>query len=238
MKLFEVDNMIKIKLEQFEGPYDLLLQLIADKKLEITEIAISEVTEQYLAYLDTLEKKRPEELADFLVVAAKLLLMKSSRLLPQFAPEEEEGPSLEEQLKLYKAFLDASKTVNTMWLNGKRASFRVEPPRRPEAFLPPKNFMLEALHESMVQLLNRLKPPKELPLARIDKAVSMKEKIDVIRRLLKSRKQFSFSELLKDSKNRTEIIVGLLALLELVKLKVVGLRQEKGFGEIVVERAR
>ena len=228
----------RIKLEQFEGPYDLLLQLIAEKKLDITEIAISDVTEQYLAYLDTLEKKRPEELADFLVVAAKLLLMKSSRLLPQFAPEEEEGPSLEEQLKLYKAFLDASKTVNTMWLDAKLASFRIEPPRMPEAFLPPKNFMLEALHESMVQLVNRLKPPKELPRAHIDKAISMKEKIDFIRRLLKSKKQFSFSELLKDSQNRTEVIVGLLALLELVKLKVVGLRQERIFGDIMVERAR
>ncbi|MFA4830569.1 MAG: segregation/condensation protein A [Patescibacteria group bacterium] len=223
-----------IKLKQFEGPYDLLLSLIGEKKLDISEIAISEVTEQYLYYLDSLEKKNPEDLADFLVVAAKLLLLKSSRLLPQFAPEEEETESLEEQLKLYRAFVEASKKVNKLWLNSRCGVFRIELPRKVEIFVLPINLSLDSLRESMVQLLNRLKPPKALPYTQIDKAISLKEKVDYIRRLLKNKKSFLFGEVLKNSQNRTEVIVGFLALLELVKLKVVGLRQDEVFGDIII----
>jgi segregation and condensation protein A len=80
---------VNLTLTQFTGPFDLLLSLVEGQELKITEIALSEVTEQYLQYLDTLEETEAEELADFLVVAAKLLYMKSKRLLPEFMPEEE-----------------------------------------------------------------------------------------------------------------------------------------------------
>jgi len=227
---------ISIKLTQFDGPFDLLLSLIQDNKLNISELSLSTITEQYLAYLAELDDSKAEELADFLVIAARLLLLKSSKLLPQFAPVEDEGPTLEDQLKLYKSFLEASKKINERWLEGKFGAFRTEPPRRSEQFTPPTNLTLEKLRQSMLQLVNRLKPLKPIPQAQIDRAVSMKEKIDHIRQLLKSSKTFSFSDLLSSGKNRTEVIVSFLALLELVKLKMVGLEQGGSFGEIVVRK--
>lgn len=225
-----------IKLEQFEGPYDLLLALISEKKLDITEISLSEVTEQFLQHLDGLEMRRAETLADFLVVGTKLLLLKSRMLLPQFAPEEDEGPSLEDQLKLYKAFLDASKKINTLWEGEGHGAFRIEPPRRPEGFVAPANLDSGQLRESMLQLINRLRPPKALPQTQIDRAITMKQKIDHVRTMLSKRSSFSFHEVLDSSQNKTEVIVGFLALLELVKAQVVGLSQDETYGDILIQR--
>ncbi len=226
---------IDFKFGQFNGPLDLLLNLIEEQKMDINEVALFQVTEQYLYYLDSLEIKNPEELADFLVVATKLLFLKSRKLLPDFI-QEEEGPSLEEQLRLYKMFVESAKKLNKCWLNKRRSVFRVEPPRRSTEFIPPKNLGLENLHESMVKLLRRIKPLKPLPHTEIDKAVSMKEKIDEIRNLLKSNGSISFFQSLHNSKNKTEVIIGFLALLELVKQKSVALRQCGAFNDILIEQ--
>src|SRR3989338_2895506 len=116
-----------LKLEKFEGPLDLLLQLVDQEKLSITEIALSKITEQFFSYLDTLEKNRPEELADFLVVAARLIFLKSHNLLQYVNPQEEDaGPALADQLKLYKQYVKASKTINILWQAGKMAYGRIE----------------------------------------------------------------------------------------------------------------
>ena len=229
--------MIHVKVSQFEGPYDLLLTLIQDQELDITEIAISEVTEQFLNHLDSLDQEKPEELADFLVVATKLLLHKSRILLPQFGPQEDEGPSLEDQLKLYKQFVDASKSINEMWLSDTKGAYRIEPPRKAEGFMPGTVVTLERLHESMLQLVHRLAPPKAIPQAHIDKTVSMKEKIDTIRTLLKKSKNISFHEVLESSQNRTEVIVGFIALLELFKDKTIAITQDENFGDIMINSA-
>ncbi len=226
-----------VKLAQFEGPFDLLLSLVDGEKLTLSEIALSQVTEQFLRHLDTLEETRAEELADFLVVAARLLLLKSKMLLPQFSPEEDEGPGLEDQLRLYKAFVEASKKLNKQWLSGERSAFRNEPPRRPDGFAPPADVTLARLHASMVQLVKRLTPPKPLPTTHIDRAVSLKERIDTIRRLLSEKSRINFHDVLTSSRNKTEVIVSFLALLELVKLRTISLHQEEEFSDIVIERA-
>lgn len=227
---------MQFKLNQFTGPLDILLSLIDEKKLDITSISLSEVTEQYIRYLDSLEDKKEDELADFLVIAARLLLLKSRLLLPQFMGEEDEGPSLESQLKLYKAFLDASKKVQVLWNTESRAFFRVEPPRKAPGFVPPQNVTLENLHHFMVQLVERLKPIKPLPVTTIDKGLSLKETIQRIRDLLSKKKKMQFSDLLQNTENKTELIIGFLALLELVKQRTVLLRQEGIFSDIVVEK--
>ncbi|MDP2692457.1 MAG: segregation/condensation protein A [bacterium] len=227
---------MKIKLEQFDGPFDLLLSLINDNKLNINEISLSDITEQYLQYLDKLEKNKEEELADFLVVGTRLLYLKSRLLLPQFAPEVDEGQSLEEQLRLYKAFVESSRKVNKLWENKYRGVFRVEPPRVSKEFVVPINLNNNILHDNMVQLLRRLKPLKPLPETKIDRAVSMKERLDKIRAILKKTKRINFFELLDNANNRTEIIVSFLALLELVKQKTVVLKQDTSFADIAIER--
>lgn len=224
------------KLQQFTGPLDLLLNLVGEQKMDISEVSLSTVTEQYLKYLEKLEDKEPEEMADFLLIAARLLLLKSKKLLPQLAPEEDEGPSLEDQLRLYQAFVEASKKLNKRWLSGARADFRVEPPRRPKEFLPPKNLNQQLLREFFLKLLQRIKPLPELPQARMDKAVSVRDKIDIIRALLQKAESVSFRELLGKASNRSEIIASFLALLELVKAENIVLRQKSSFCDIMIEK--
>src|SRR5580704_8880195 len=104
--------MDKVKVAQFEGPLDLLLSLIEQRQLDITTIALAEVTEQFLAYLKQLEKIDPTVLADYLSIAAKLLVIKSKAILPtlELEPEEEDaGFDLEAKLLLYKQFKEAAK---------------------------------------------------------------------------------------------------------------------------------
>ncbi len=225
---------LAFSLTGFSGPLGLLLQLLDSAKLSITEIDLSEVTEQYLRYMDNLEEKQPEELADFLVIAARLLLMKSRKLLPQFGTEEEECPSLEAQLKLYKQFVEASKELNALWIGEKQSFSRIEPSHKIDTFVIPKNMSLKSLQQSIKMLLVRLAPLKPLPQTQIDDAVSMKEKIDTIRRVLKQKKTVQFTELLFDVHNKTEVIMGFIALLELLKQRVILLEQNRAFDDIFV----
>ena len=227
---------MQLTLKQFSGPFDLLLSLVEGQELKITEIALSEVTEQYLNYLDTLEETEATELADFLVVAAKLLYLKSKRLLPDFLPEEEEEEGLEAQLKLYKQFVDASIVIEALWNTSTRSAFRKEPTRQVASFVLPTNVSLETLAKSMIQLVSKLAPPKPIGKTHIDKTISLKQCIDSIRTLLKSKKSFRFTDALGDANNKTDIIVGFLAILELVKQKSLYLEQDSTFGDIIISR--
>ncbi|MEK7131450.1 MAG: ScpA family protein [Patescibacteria group bacterium] len=226
-----------LKLEKFEGPLDLLLQLVDQEKLSISEIALSKVTEQFFSYLDKLEKNRPEELADFLVVAARLIYLKSHSLLQYAYPEEEEaGPGLADQLKLYKQYVEASKTINGLWAVGKVAYGRTEPPIKSKEFVLPANVTTNSLYNSMVFLLSRLQPTEALPKTTIDHSISIKQKIDSIRNLLKSGQEFSFKNLLSSAQNKTEVIVSFLAILELVKQQSVRFRQVNAFEDLLVTK--
>lgn len=223
------------KLDKFSGPLDVLLNLIEEKQMSVSELALSEVTEQFLEHLSKLEDKRPEDLADFLVVATRLIFIKSRELLPRLGADEEDGPSLADQLRLYQAFIEASKKLNHRWNGPQRSVFRVEPPRGPVEFIPPKNFSAENLRASLEKLIRRLKPLPPLPQTQIDKTVSVKEKIEEIRKLLSRGRGISLFGLLKGSRSRTELIVSFLALLELVKQERVLLKQSGSFEDITLE---
>jgi segregation and condensation protein A len=222
--------------KQYSGPLDFLLQLLESEDMNITEISLSSVTEKYLHHIDAMEEKHPEELVDFLVVAAKLVLLKSKKLLPQLLPDEEDGIDLESQLKLYKQFVEASKDIDMLWLSEKRSVFRVEPTRKSVGFVPPNNVNIESLRESFEKLVYRLTPPKPLPKTTIDKAVSMKAKILHIHKALQKKKKAYFFDILENSKNKTDIIVSFLAILELVKQKTVSLHQDDSFSDILIKR--
>ena len=227
----------ELKLEKFEGPLDLLLQLVDQEKLSISEIALAKVTEQFFSYLDRLEKNRPEELADFLVVAARLIYLKSHSLLQYaYLEEEDSGPGLADQLKLYKQYVEASKQVNSLWEAGKIAYGRIEPPVKSKEFVLPTNAGAGNLYDSMVLLLGRLKPVDPLPKTTIDHSISIKQKIDSIRHLLQSGKEFSFKNLLSSAQNKTEVIVSFLAILELVREKSVRFTQVNAFEDLLVSK--
>jgi segregation and condensation protein A len=228
--------MNEIRLEKFTGPLDLLLSLVEEQKMEITEVSISHVTEQFFDFLDKLEERKPEDLADFLVVATRLVYLKSKTLLPYLMPEEDDGPSLAEQLRLYKMFLEASVKINKMWNDDKLSYGRFEPPLRPVEFIPPQNSGLENLTSSYLILLKRLKPVDPLPQIKINRAVSVKHQIENIFNLLKTAKKVSFSEIIKTSQSRTEVIVSFLALLELLKTEKIFITQNNSFEDIEINR--
>ena len=152
--------MTEIRLDQFSGPFSLLITLIDDEKLSISELSLSNITEQYLTYLDGLEERKAEELSDFLVVASRLLLLKARLLLPQLMPEEEEGPNLADQLRLYKMFVKASRHIQNLWISEQVSYGRVEALRKSSEFVVPENVSAVRLHESMWRLIKKFVHPK------------------------------------------------------------------------------
>ncbi|MDD5040311.1 MAG: segregation/condensation protein A [Patescibacteria group bacterium] len=228
----------KIKLEQFEGPLDLLLQLIEQEDMDISTVSLAAVTEQYLAYLNETEDIPLEELADFLVVAAKLLLIKSRILLPNAQIEgEEDGSDLEQQLRMYREFYEASKVLNKMvhqrhfLFPRERMAVRVD-----KIFNPPQGVTADRLKELFVSVLVGLEPWVNLSQEVIIKTISIRERIGNIQQLIKKRAEVSFHELLKSAKNKTEIIVTFLAVLELVKLRTIAVVQDGVFNDIKVHK--
>ncbi|MDO8499794.1 MAG: segregation/condensation protein A [bacterium] len=227
----------EIKLEKFEGPLDLLLQLIEQEKMSITEIALSKITEQFLEYLDKMGDDRSDNLADFLVIATRLVYLKSKNLLPYLLPpDEDDGPGLAEQLKLYKQFIVASGKINILWQAGSIAYGRVEPPVKVEGFTPPTNARVNDLYTAMVALVKRLQPLRPLQSMQIDRTISIKQKIASIRELLTKIKSLSFKDILQNAENKTEVIVSFLALLELVKDETIKIKQKDAYADLFLEK--
>jgi len=226
-----------IALQNFHGPLDLLLQLIEANELQITEVSIASVAEQFLAYLATIEEHRPEELADFLVIATKLLLLKSHALLPflHLEGEEEDPGELAAQLRMYKKYADATKLIEealakSTFLYPKKAT-----PQQP-GFFPPQSLGVSQLHDYFVEVLQRLEPVVRIPKAAMAKVVTLREKFFQIQELLQKEAKIHFTELLSESNDRAEVVVTFLALLELVKQQTVTVQQRESFADITIEK--
>lgn len=232
-----------IKLDKFEGPFYLLLSLIEQEKLAITEISLVKVADQYVEYLKTANNVDPEQIADFLVVAAKLLLLKSRALLPYlYPPEDEDVDDFAKQIKMYQEFLQATKVITEL-IGKKKFMFARQFNRQAlvgeqRGFLPPKNISTEALSMIFEDVLARLKPAEKLGEGKIEDSISIEEKISHVRNLLNRKVNFIFSQLISKSQNRTEVIVGFLAILELMKQREILIDQADLFGDITVSRIK
>lgn len=228
--------MHEVKLEQFEGPLSLLLKLIEENNFDITKISLAKVTDQYVSHMRNVEEARSVDLADFLVVAAKLLYIKSKALMPFLVWDDEEDGDLEKQLKLYKEFLEASGKIKKM-INKKRFTFAREKQLTANDILfnPPQSVNIHRIAEIFNDVLAKLEPIFELPKKLIEKTISLKEKISQIKDLIIGQKSFSFNHLIETAENKTEIIVSFLAILELVKQNEADIRQEFLFEEIIIE---
>ena len=229
--------MYKVKLEQFEGPLDLLLQLIEEQKLDITKVALSSVTEQYINILERNKDIPPEELADFLVVAAKLLLIKSKVLLPYLSPEEEDlGSELEQQLKMYKIYYEAAKIIHKIILKKKYSFFRETSHLITPIFIPPENIDKDDLCRFFRIILKNVEPIIEIPKEAMHRTISIRDKIRQIKDFILNQENMNFRNLIHEAKTRTEIIVTFLALLELVKQRDIAVVQENIFSEITIKK--
>lgn len=230
--------MYKVKLEKFEGPLDLLLELIEKEKLEITEISLAQIADQYLSYLTAVKEINPTTLADFLVVAAQLLLIKSKALLPDMEVTEEEKITTEEltwRLKEYKKFKDIAQQLKQMekhgWISFEQRFFK-----KADGFYPGDNLALEKLYTCFKKLTEMVDERQKLEEQAIKEVVSIEEKIDLVKHLLFDEGNVRFQVLVERSKDKGEIVVTFLALLELIKQKFIKVNQDNHFGEIYIQK--
>jgi segregation and condensation protein A len=231
--------MKSVKLQQFEGPLDLLLSLIEGRQLDITQIALAEVTEQFLQYLKELEKIDPTVLADYLSIAAKLLVIKSKAILPTLEVEKEEEDSaidLQAQLLLYKQFKEVAKYLKLLDNKRKQSFTRTLTFEERVNFYPDPNVTTKELHNAILGIVMQLKELDSLPKAKVKEAISIQEKINHLRDHLSSQVETKLSDLLKTAKNKQEVIITFLALLELIKQRIFSAEQEALFADVVIKK--
>lgn len=219
----------------FNGPLDLLLQLIEREEMDISQISLAKVTEQYIVELQKLEELPADELADFLVVAAKLLVIKSRLLVPGEVEEEDLGIDLERQLRMYQAFVEAAKHVTKGWNRHKVSYPRDGYASMEPIFNPPKQLAPTDLREIFAVVLRELEPIIKLPQRVMIRTINIRQKIEQVKQLLLEQKQSSFHTLLRDAQNKTEAIVTFLAVLELVKQRTATVIQSDLFGDVSIQ---
>ncbi len=230
--------MYKIKIEKFEGPLDLLLRMIEEEEMDIANISLAKIADQYVLYLEQMENLNPAEMADFLVVAAKLLWIKSKALLPSLEFEGEDGSDLARQLKIYKEYRDASLEIHKMILK-RRFTFVRERPSLASGdifFNPPVWLTKERLFQVIREIIEDLEPVVRLPRGVVRSAISIQEKIQQIRDLIKKNIEIKFHSMIVKTKGRVEVVINFLAVLELLKQRHIVVRQEEMFGEIHIRK--
>jgi len=232
------DDAFKIKTEVFEGPLDLLLNLIEKKKLFINDIALSKVADDYIAYLQNQEQFPIAQSADFLVIASTLLLIKSKSLLPNLNLSEEEQhdvSDLERRLKIYQRIKKLSIHIKNQF--GKEIIFAAEPRKAIPVFSPDTTMTKENFLTAIMSVIKALpKMAENIPKAVVKKVISLEEMIGNLTTRIQSSLKLSFREFAKVGKEeRVNVIISFLAMLELVKQGIVNVRQNNQFEDIEME---
>lgn len=224
----------------YEGPLDLLLDLIERAELDITAVSLAAVTEQYLSYLHGLEETHPEEISAFLVIAAKLVQIKSEALLPrppELEPGEEDiGAALVEQLKLYRRYKEIAKLLQGREDENLRTYLRLAPPPKIEGKLDLSEITIEDLIIAAQEVYSKEVEKQALGTVISAPKITIREKIELISKKFGETEHARFKELLGDNPSRVEVVVTFLALLELVKRYRVAATQQGLFSEIEIER--
>lgn len=231
----------QVALPIFEGPLDLLLHLIEREELDITQVSLAQITNQYLEYLSQLSERDPDNLADFLVVAAKLLLIKSRVLLPKpsallAAEDEDVGEDLIRQLIEYKRFKEAAQWLRALDEQGLHSYIRLAGTPHLDPTVDLGDISLDDLMAAVRDVLAVRPPAPSVDIAVPPIRITIAEQMALIERETAPGRPVSFRRLLERAANRLEVIVTLLALLEMVKQLRVTMRQSQPFGDIQIVR--
>ena len=241
---------IPVKLQVFEGPLDLLLHLIDKNKIDIYDIPIVEITNQYMEYIQAMEKEDLNIMSEFLVMAATLLDIKCKMLLPKEVNEEgeEEDPRQElvEQLLEYKMYKYMSYELRDRKMDGEQVLYK-DPsiPNEVLEYVEPVD-LDELLGDLTLAKLNRIF--KEVMKKQVDKIdpvrskfgkiekeeVTLPDRLDFVSEYARTHSRFSFRSLLEQQTSRTQIVVTFLAVLQLMKEGVILIRQEHAFDDILI----
>ena len=241
---------LEVKLQVFEGPLDLLLHLIDKNQIDIYDIPIVTITEQYMAYINAMQREDMEVTSEFLVMAATLIDIKCKMLLPKEVNEEgeEEDPRAElvEKLLEYKMYKYMAMELRDRQMDASQQWFRKKDlPKEVSDFEMPldmsellKDASLNKLNEIFQDLLKRQEDkvdPIRSKFGNIEKEeIDMDEKTLYIKAYIREHKRFSFRQLLEKQASKTEIIVTFLVMLEEMKLGEIEIEQEDTFGDIII----
>ena len=219
----------------FEGPLELLLALVEREEVDIFKVSLAKVTDAYLAEIASREIADPQEMAEFLWMAARMLLLKSIRLLPTDAPTDEETELLgwedevRQRLEEYRAYKEIA---GELLERAQQETFAFPPPARPvEAGGQEEPLNVDFLVEAFNRVLARI-PPR--PLIVTGRTWTLQEKLDLISGRLRDG-PIDLVELILESQDRLEAVVTFVALLELIRRSLVRVRQKERFGPIHVE---
>lgn len=234
----------EVTTEVYQGPMALLLQLIETAQLDITKLALAQVTDQFLDHLNRIEERSPDEVSSFLVIAAKLLQIKSEVLLPR-VPEREEGEedpgeALARQLLEYKRFKQVADFLDLREKEGLQTYLRLSPPLKVEGKLDLDGIGLPDLVEAAEYIFNlglHMEDKAELNTVVAAPKITIRQKIQMIASRFHSAKQTTFMTLIHDRSSRLDIVVTFLAILELIKRHFVSAHQTQLFGDIELEKA-
>ncbi len=229
-----------VKLDAFEGPLDILLGLIEKEKLNITEISLAQVTDQYLDFLKSLPQTDPEILSDFLVVAAQLILIKSKNLLPQFEITSEEEMGIQElqiRLKELQLIKEGVLVIKKLEKSKRRSYGRDWQGTAAGIFYPPSKLSPADFPDFLKSLLKQVVSVEKLRQETLKIVVSFEAKIKDLRSRMQNVLHEKFSSLVVNAKTKAEVIVTFLAMLELVRQKLIVVEQSGGmFSDINIHK--
>ena len=231
----------KVKLDVFEGPLDLLLYLIQKEEVDIYDIPIAKITDQYLEYLELMQLLDLSIAGEFLVMAATLMHIKSKMLLPpeqvegEEKPEEDPRAELVRRLLEYKKFKEAAGELSQMESHHKHFFSRVGPGVDVEELPREEEFFEASLFDLITAFTKVLKDiPKDIFYKVVKDEFTVSEKIHDLLHLVADKKSILFTELFKAAKTKFEIITIFLAILELIKIREIIIIQAAPFGEIEI----
>jgi len=231
----------KVQLEKFEGPLDLLLELIEEQKLDITRLNLAKVADDYLEYIRSRENITLESLSEFVNIASRIILIKSQSILPTFEitkEEEKEIGDLEQQLKEYQKFKLAAQTFDVR-LKEKNFSFSRDYLLGVAAtYSAPKNVNTFDLKKAFLKAIAEIVLPEKLSRESVREIITLEEKIEELGKTLEKRIEISFRELSSSAKDKVEIIVAFLAMLEMVKQRIIDVEQSELFEDIRILKAQ
>lgn len=241
---------IPVKLQVFEGPLDLLLHLIEKNKIDIYDIPIVEITNQYMEYIKAMQKEDLNIMSEFLVMAATLLDIKCRMLLPKEVNEEgeEEDPRQElvEQLLEYKMYKFMSYELKDREMDGDRIMYKTASiPDEVKGYVPPVDLdkllgdlTLVQLNRIFKEVMKRQESkvdPVRSKFGKIEKEeVTLPDKLDYVTEYARSHRKFEFRALLKKQSSKVQVVVTFLAILQLMKEGVIFIEQDQPFDEIMI----
>lgn len=233
-----MDAEFKTRVGEFEGPLPLLLDLIEKRKLHISEVSLAFVADSYVSYLNGLGEQKPMgEMANFIMVAATLMLIKSISLLPNIQVTEEEKASIEDlenRLRIYQKIKNLSVNVKSLYGPAK-INFRQGVSEHTPVFTPTKSISLENLSNLLKGLIASLPIAEIIPQVIVKKILSLEEVMQDLATRVQSAFKMNFGQFVADKKDRANIIVSFLGMLELVKQGIVDVRQDAHFSDISIE---